>query len=87
MEDENLQNDFENNTEKSITISAEGATIESTYKHKLEISIPKCFFKVVKTGKEGDFFAYDIEVLIAYDSGISAPFQITVVNDIASYLA
>ena len=85
-EDGNLRSDMEANTEKAIVISAEGATIENSYKHNLELSFPKTFIKATPIGREGNFLKYQVETEIAWDSTSEAPFVATVRNNVASYL-
>lgn len=87
MENNDFRADMESNVLKSITITAEGATIEGSQKHKMILEIPKCYFNAVATAKEGNFFAYDATVLVCWDDASSAPFKLTVVNNTAAYLA
>jgi hypothetical protein len=86
MNDAELETYAENNIEKAISIVAEGSLIESTYKHKLELTFPKTFLKFTKVGVDGSLYIYDVEVSIAWDDAENSPFVAKVTNNIPEYL-
>jgi len=85
-EDNDLRQYMELNAEKAITLTAEGSTIENSYKHKLVLSLPKTWIKAVPLGREGNFLKYQVEVKIGWDATSGAPFVATITNDVAAYL-
>lgn len=87
MEAETLDGYQKANTEKAITIVAEGATIESTYKHKLTLEMPVSWLKATPIAREGNLMVYDIEFNVGWSESDSAPWKATIINDVASYLA
>lgn len=81
-----LETDMLNNTEKAITITAEGSTIETTYKHKLVLELPKVILKATKLGESDGFFVFDVETTILWDSTLNAPYKATIQNNVPEYL-
>lgn len=86
MEDDTLRQYSQQNTKKSLTITAEGDVIEDTYNHKLELTVENAYLKTSEVGKEGKFYVYDVELLLCWDNTIKSPFKAVVVNDIPAYL-
>ena len=85
MNDDTFRDYMRNNTPKSVTITAEGTAIEQEYKHKLEITIPKCFLKA-SPSKEKNFYVWDIECEVSWDDVSAAPFTAVVTNTTPAYL-
>lgn len=81
-----LESDHQQAQERPIILTCEGSTIQTTYKHKLEISMPKAVIRSRKIGTEKNYYIIDVEVKPNFDTGINAPFKITIVNDIPEYL-
>jgi hypothetical protein len=81
-----LESDHQQVQERPIVLTCEGDTIQTTYKHKLEISMPKAVIRSRKIGDDKGYYVVDVEVKPNFDTGINAPFKITVVNDIPEYM-
>jgi hypothetical protein len=85
--DTTIDEDELSNEVKSITISAEGETIEGTYKHKMLLEFPSCAVKATKDTDEEDLEAYDVEMTIHWDDTIDGFYKATITNNVPSYLA
>ncbi|MFQ6672929.1 MAG: hypothetical protein ACE5KY_06485, partial [Candidatus Tectimicrobiota bacterium] len=70
----------------ACVITAEGATIESTYNHTMTITLPKIAYRALPMGFEDGMAVYDIACTVFHDAASGYPLDITVRNTIASYL-
>ena len=68
-------------------ITAVGAAIEGTYKHTLTITVPRLAYRALPMGFEDGMAVYDIEANVFHDATSGYPLDITVRNNIASYMA
>lgn len=86
LEDDSLDTDSLKNTKRAITITAEGAPIDTAFKHKLLIEIPGVTLKTAKIGKENNLYIYDTDVEFLFDEALDSVCKISVWNDIPAYL-
>lgn len=86
LENDSFFADLLSNTERAITMTAEGSIIESTHRHKIELSFPKVVLKELARGKDGKLFTRDVKCTVKWDDSIQSPFKLTVVNDVPEYL-
>lgn len=69
-----------------LTITATGSVIEETYRHKLLLEFPKVAIKGTKIGADGEFFSYNIDCTVMWDTTLGAPYKATITNDVTQYL-
>ncbi|MGD2087263.1 MAG: hypothetical protein PVH61_13850 [Candidatus Aminicenantes bacterium] len=86
-ENNEIQTDDLENIERDITITAVGDPIDATHNHECKIEIPKAVIDSHSLGKENNYYVYDCQVGFNWDNTITGPFQITLKNNIAEYLA
>jgi hypothetical protein len=89
-EDNDIREDMLLNTERAVTLTAEGDIIETVsevdYRHKLEIICPKAEFDKADITSDNGELALDCSTLLKYDSTLKAPCKVIVYNDIPAYL-
>jgi len=85
--DNTLFTRLEGSVETSALLNIEGSAINATFNNELEISITRIKYKAVPIGTDGDQITYQVQTVVFYDSDISNPFKLTVVNSDAAYLA
>jgi hypothetical protein len=81
-----LESDHQQAQERPIILTCEGSVIQGEFKHKLEISMPKTVIRSRKIGTDKNYYVVDVEVKPNFDTGIDAPFKLTVINDVPEYL-
>lgn len=87
LENKDILNDFKQNAERALVLSAEGDVIENDYRHKIMITIPKAVLTANKIGNDNKLLVYDCEVGFNWDSATAAPFSIQIITDVSGILA
>lgn len=77
---------LEGNSLQAATLTIDGASINAGYKHQLKIELPQLKYRAVPIQTDGDLITYSIQTVVFYDSGITAPYRVTVQTDQTSYL-
>lgn len=71
----------------SAKLTIEGATITGAHKHQLIINVPSLKYRSAVIGSDGDTITYSLATVVFYDASLANPFEITVKNTTATYLA
>lgn len=67
-------------------ITLTGADINTVDPHQVKIEIPTMNYRAIAIGADGDVITYSVSTVIRYDDGLANPYQVTVDNDIPTYL-
>lgn len=78
---------LEANDYLKCVITAVGSLIEATYSHALTITLPRVAYRATPIGFEDGMALYDVACNVFHDASSGYPIDITVRNNIASYLA
>ncbi|MDA2917223.1 hypothetical protein MYX64_10345, partial [Nitrospinae bacterium AH_259_B05_G02_I21] len=78
---------LEANDYLKCVITAVGSLIEATYSHTLTITLPRVAYRATPIGFEDGMALYDVACNVFHDASSGYPIDITVRNNIASYLA
>ena len=70
-----------------VLINCQGALIGGSSYHRMMISVPNMKYKAIPIGADGDLITYSVQAVVFYDSLMANPFEVTVVNTTAAYLA
>jgi hypothetical protein len=85
--DDSLRTDMLKNIERTITFTATGDPIDTTYDHKLTIEAPKAVLDATNLGKDDKYFVYDCSVGFNWDNTLEGPLKATLITDVADFLA
>jgi hypothetical protein len=77
---------LEGSIETAAVLTLTGSLISGVNSHKVSINIPRLKYKAIPIGADGDVIIYTIQAVVFYDAGLQNPFEVTVVNDVPSYL-
>jgi len=77
---------LEANDALKAIITAQGALIESTYYHKLVLTLPKLKYKALPMGSEDNMVLYNVKSNLLYDSGVGYLVQAVVNNLCTGFL-
>lgn len=72
--------------ELAALITLTGADINGVDNHKVVVNVPRLKYRAVPIGTDGDVITYSLTTVVFYDDTLANPFELTVVNDNATYL-
>ena len=78
--------DFKAGTSQSVILRALGGTSAGASREELKISLPTCFIDSLVPGYDNEVKTIKLMFKPSYDSGLTAPLKIEVVNSATSYL-
>lgn len=77
---------LEAGTELYALLTVEGSNISGANDHALVIRMPRMKYRAVPIQVDGDQIVFAVSAIVFYDTDLANPFEVEVVNDIASYL-